>query len=70
MVRICLRGTCKEIGIIPNNGEPTRCQVRLELDHNMSIEYHRYDIQVFIPIEFASLLEVGRTFTVALEQND
>jgi hypothetical protein len=70
MVKICLRGTCKSIGIIPSNGEPTRCQVRMELDHNMSIEYHPYDIQLFIPIEFASLLEVGRTFTVNLEQNE
>jgi hypothetical protein len=54
MVKICLRGTCKSIGIIPSNGEPTRCEVRLELDHNVSPEYHRYDIQLSVPTEFAT----------------
>ena len=49
MVKICLRGTCKAIGIIPRNGEPSRCEIRLELDHNVSLEYHRYDIQLFVP---------------------
>ena len=69
MVKICLRGTCKSIGIVPNNGEPTRCQIRLELDHNVSLEYHRYDIQLSVPTEFATLLDVGRTVTVTLAQN-
>lgn len=69
MVKICLRGTCRSIGIIPNNGEPTRCEIRLELDHNMSLEYHRYDIQLFVPTEFATLLEVGRTVSLTLEQD-
>jgi hypothetical protein len=69
MVKICLRGTCKSIGIIPSNGEPTRCEIRLELDHNVSPEYHRYDIQLSVPTEFATLLDVGRTVTVTLAQN-
>ena len=69
MVKICLRGTCKSIGIIPNNGEPARCEIRLELDHNVSSAYHLYDIQLFVPTEFATLLEVGRTVSMTLEQN-
>jgi hypothetical protein len=69
MVKICLRGHCKSIGIIPSNGEPTRCEIRLELDNNVSLAYHLYDIQLFIPTEFATLLEVGRTVSVTLEQN-
>jgi hypothetical protein len=68
MVKICLRGTCKAIGIIPRNGEPSRCEIRLELDHNVSLEYQRYDVQLFVPTEFAALLEVGRAATVTLEQ--
>jgi hypothetical protein len=32
------------IGIIPRNGEPSRCEIRVELDHNVPLEYHRYDI--------------------------
>jgi hypothetical protein len=69
MVKICLRGTCKTIGILPDNGQPSRCEIQLELDHNVSLEYHRYDIQLLVPTEFATLLEVGRTVTMTLEQN-
>jgi hypothetical protein len=69
MVKICLRGTCTSIGIIPNNGEPARCEVRLQLDFNVSPVYHVYDIQLLVPTEFATLLEVGRTATITLEQN-
>lgn len=69
VVKICLRGTCKAIGIIPTNGEPTRCEIRLELDHNVSLAYRLYDIQLFVPAEFATLLEIGRTVSVTLEQN-
>jgi hypothetical protein len=69
MVKICLSGRCKHIGIIPVNGEPARCEIRLELDHNLSLAYHLYDIQLFVPVEFATLLEVGHTVTVTLEQN-
>ena len=69
MVKICLRGTCRAVGIVPTNGEPSRCEIRLELDHNVSLEYHRYDIQLFIPVEFATLLEVGRAVSLSLEQN-
>jgi hypothetical protein len=69
MVKICLSGRCKSIGIIPNNGEPSRCQVQLELDRNVSLEYHRYDVQLLVPTEFAALLEVGHAVTLTLEQN-
>jgi hypothetical protein len=69
MVKICLRATCQDIGIVPNNGQPARCEIRLELDHNVSLEYHRYHIQLLVPTEFATLLEVGRTVTMTLEQN-
>jgi hypothetical protein len=69
MVKISLSGRCKSVGIIPNNGEPSRCEIRLELDHNVSLQYHLYDIQLFVPAEFASLLEAGRHVTVTLEQS-
>jgi hypothetical protein len=49
-------------------GEASRCEIRLELDHKVSLAYHLYDIQLFVPVEFASLLEVGRTVSVTLEQ--
>lgn len=70
MVKICLRGLCKEIQITPNNGEPTRCMVRVQLDHNSPLTYRRYDLQFFVPAEFASLLEVGLSVAVTLEQDD
>jgi hypothetical protein len=49
--------------------KPSGCEVRLELDHNVSLEYHRYHIQLLVPTEFATLLEIGRTVTMTLEQN-
>jgi hypothetical protein len=41
MVKICLRRKCKSIGIIPNNGEPARCEIWLELDRDNSLACHR-----------------------------
>ena len=32
MVKICLRGECKNVQLATNNGESARCTVRLELD--------------------------------------
>lgn len=68
MVKICLRGNCKEIRIVPIHGEPTRCMVRLQLDHNVPLTYRLYDVQLFVPIEFASLLEVGLPVALTLDQ--
>jgi hypothetical protein len=50
------------------NGQPARCMVRIELDHSIPLEYHRYDIQLFVPTEFASLIETGLPVTITLEQ--
>jgi hypothetical protein len=54
---------------MPKNGEPSRCEVRLELDQSLPLEYHRYDVQIFVAPEFTGLLEVGHAVTVTLEQN-
>jgi hypothetical protein len=42
--------------------------VRLQLDHNVSRTYHLYDVQIFVPAEFASLLEIGLSVALTLEQ--
>jgi hypothetical protein len=68
VVKICLRGDCKDIQIMATNGQPARCMVRIELDHSIPLEYHRYDIQLFVPTEFASLIETGLPVTITLEQ--
>lgn len=68
MVKISLRGKCKHISLTPNNGEPSRCVIQLELDQNVSLLYKLYDVQLFVPAEFASLLEVNLPLTVTLEQ--
>ena len=68
MVKISLRGECKNIQLTPTNCEPVRCVVRVELDHNTPLIYRRYDIHIFVPTEFANLLEVGIPVTVTLEQ--
>jgi hypothetical protein len=43
-------------------------EISTAFHHNVSLEYHRYDIQLFVPTEFVTLLEVGRAATVTLEQ--
>jgi hypothetical protein len=42
--------------------------VRVELDHNIPVVFNRYDIQLFVPAEFANLLEVGVMLGITLEQ--
>jgi hypothetical protein len=42
--------------------------VRLQLDHNVPLTYRLYDVQLFVPIEFASLLEVGLPVALTLDQ--
>ena len=68
MVKISLRGECKNIQLTPTNCEPMRCVVRVKLDHNTPLIYRRYDIQIFVPTEFANLLEIGLPIIVTLEQ--
>ncbi len=69
MVKVCLRCKCKSIQVSANNGEPARCVIDVELDHNVSREYHLYDVRLLVPAEFATLLEVGLPLTLTLEQN-
>ena len=69
MVKVCLRGRCKDIHLTTLNGKPVRCAVDVELDHNVSVAHALYDIQFLIPREFASLLEVGLPLSVTIEQN-
>ena len=68
MVKICLQGNCKNIQLTPNNGEPSHCEVWVELDHDIPLTYRAYDIQLQVPVEFATLLEAGRALTITLEQ--
>ena len=70
MVKVCLRGKCKNIQLSANNGQPARCLIDVELDHNVSEEYHLYDVRLLVPAEFATLLEVGLPLTLILEQNE
>jgi hypothetical protein len=69
VVKICLHGKCKNIQITPNNGFPARCEVQIELDHNLAPSYRPYDLQLLVPAELATLLEVGHQVTLTLEQN-
>lgn len=70
MVKICLNGKCTNIQITPNNGFPSRCVLQIELDHHMQLTYRPYDVQLFVPAELATLLEVGHAVTLTLEQSD
>ncbi len=69
MVKICLKGICKTIELTPKNGQPGRCVIRIELDHNVSLAYRLYDVELFVPAEFSSLLEANHPVTITLEQN-
>jgi hypothetical protein len=68
VVKISLRGKCNNIRLNPTNGEPARCEVCIELDHNVPLTYHLYDIRLYVPTEFANLLEIGLPIIVTLEQ--
>ena len=70
MVKVCLRGKCKNIQLSADNGQPSRCLIDVELDHNVSQAYHLYDVRLLVPAEFATLLEVGLPLTLTLEQNE
>ena len=69
MVKINLRGSCKDIKLTASNSEPARCMVQVELDHSIPLTYHLYEIKLLVPTEFATLLEVGLPVTITLEQN-
>jgi hypothetical protein len=70
VVKVCLRGKCKNIQLSADNGQPSRCLIDVELDHNVSQAYHLYDVRLLVPAEFATLLEVGLPLTLTLEQNE
>jgi hypothetical protein len=69
VVKISLRGKCKHILLTTGNGLPARCVIRVELDQDIPATYDLYDVRLFVPTEFATLLEVGLPMTVTLEQN-
>jgi hypothetical protein len=69
VVRINLRGKCKNIEFTPDNGAPGRCMVRVELDYDDSPSYNLHEIQLYVPTKFGSLIEVGLPVTVTLEQD-
>lgn len=68
MVKICLNGKCKDIQIMPNNGFPVRCMVRVELNRDILLTYPMHNIELYVPAEYATLLEVGLPLTVTLDQ--
>lgn len=68
MVKICLKGKCKTIQVTPNNGEPSHREVRVEFDHDIPLTYGAYDIQLLVPVEFATLLEAGQPLALTLDQ--
>jgi hypothetical protein len=39
------------------------------MDHGIPLTYNPYDVQLFVPTEFATLFEVGHLLTLTLEQN-
>lgn len=51
------------------NGEPAHHVIQVELDPNVLRTRGPYDIRLFVPIEFATLLEEGLPVVVTLEQN-
>jgi hypothetical protein len=69
VIKVCLRGECKNIKLSTNNGVPARCLVQVEMDHDIPVTYDLYDVQLFVPTEFATLFEVGLPVTITLEQN-
>jgi hypothetical protein len=68
VVKISLNGKCKDIQVIPNNGFPVRCKVRVELSRDIQLTYPIHEIELFVPAEYATLLEVGLPLTVTLDQ--
>jgi hypothetical protein len=69
VIKICLKGQCNNVRLIRNDSGPVRCEVRIELDHGVSLTTGLYDVALLVPAEFATLLETGRALTLTLEQN-
>jgi hypothetical protein len=69
MLKVHLEGKCKDILLTADNGEPARCSIRVQLDHNVSRKYRLYDVQLLTPAEFAAPLEIGPPICLTLEQN-
>jgi hypothetical protein len=70
MVKINLQGRCKNIRPTRFDSEPACCAIVVELDHSFSLPDSLYDVQLFIPAEFATLLEVDSPITFTLEQHE
>jgi hypothetical protein len=68
MVKICLNGKCRDIQIIPDNGFPVRWKVRVELNRDILLTYPMDEIELYVPAEYATLLEVGLPLIVTLDQ--
>jgi hypothetical protein len=68
VVKICLNGKCKDIRVIPQNGVPARCSVRIELSRDIELTYPLHEIELFVPAEYGMLLEAGVPVTVTLDQ--
>lgn len=64
-----MRGECTHIQLTTSNGVPARCLVRVAIDQDIPLTYDLYDVQLFVPTEFATLFEVGHPLTLTLEQN-
>ena len=69
MVKVCLRGRCKNIEPATKNGKTARCRIGLQLHDGISFQDAR-DVELLIPAEYAALLEVGLSLTLTLEQNE
>jgi hypothetical protein len=67
VVKICLRGQCKN-STHSNQLRTGSLRGSVELDHNAPLSCRLYDIQIFVPTEFADLLEVRLAVTITLEQ--
>ena len=70
MITLTLRGKCTDIRLAAANGNPTRCVVSVELDHNFAkLVYHPYGVQLTLPAEFATLFETGLAINLTLGQD-
>jgi len=69
MIKVCLTGRCTSIEPTAQNGKPAHSVIRVELDRDSSWSYSNHDIKLFVPIEFATLLEVGLPVVMTIEQN-
>jgi hypothetical protein len=70
MVTVTLNGKYSDIQLKPQNGEPERRQVNIQLDESLaSLRYRPDDVQLVIPCKFAALFLVGHPIRIALRQN-